>query len=131
MAMTVQVKCKSCGNMAPVNHFKLDYHYGFVVCPLCQRGKDTKIKPKRSPIMMRKEELPRTGPRKAKPAGWDFEDELLEKLWQEKQKLQGRLVPVASGLMRYTCGKCKYSFTFKRDKQPERCPYCDTAIKRP
>lgn len=137
--MTVQVKCKNCGNMAPANLFKLDYRYGIVVCPLCQKGKvfkrGEKITPLnapaepqvKSPIVV-KRELPATGPRKAKPAGWDHEDELLEKMWTERQQQKGRLVRVGKNRMRFTCAKCGYAFTFEEDRKPRGCPYCDTRL---
>lgn len=125
--MTVQVKCKNCGNLAPSNLFKLDYRYGFVVCPACQKGKTHKRESKK-PLIPVKKKLSPTGPRRTKPAGWDFEDELLEKMWAEKQKVKGKLVRIDKNRMRFTCGKCGYTFTFIEDRKPKGCPYCDTSL---
>ena len=128
--MTVQVKCKNCGNLASSDLFKIDYRYGFVVCPVCQKGKVHRKETQESLIGVKKNELPTTGPRKAKPAGWDFEDDLLEKMWAEKQKLKGKFVRLNKDRMRFTCGKCGYAFTFVEDRKPRSCPYCDTELPR-
>ncbi len=125
--MTVQVKCKNCGNMAPADQFKIDYRFGFVVCPVCQKSnKGKKAEPLRP--VKKKEEQVKTGPRKQRPVGWDEDDVLLDKLWKEKQHKKGILTKVGAGIMRYTCGKCNYSFTFREDRQPNSCPYCNSAI---
>ena len=140
--MVVQVKCRKCGNSAPADQFRVDYRAGYVVCPAClkgQSGKDEKrpIVPKISPLSPSSSEtsagsrkdLPETGPRKLRPAGWDEDDALADRLWKEKQQQKGQVIRVNDTLMRYTCGKCGYSFTFKQEKRPLTCPYCNTSLR--
>lgn len=126
--MAVQTKCRNCGNMAPSNQFKLDYRYGFVVCPICQKGKDHQKESQKLLREVKTEDLPQTGPRRAKPVGWDSEDEMLERMWAEKQQKKGTIVRLGKNIMRFTCNKCGYTITFSESRKPKGCPYCDTPL---
>ncbi len=73
-------------------------------------------------------QLQNTTPR---PAGWDKDDELLEKLYAQKKKKVESFKPISgSGTkLKYACQQCSYSFSYDTEKKtPRSCPYCQRAV---
>lgn len=68
---------------------------------------------------------------KPKPAGWDKDDELLEKLYSQKKKKVESFKPIpGSGTkLKYACQQCSYSFSYDAErKTPRSCPYCQRPV---
>ncbi|MBU0460436.1 MAG: hypothetical protein KKH52_03915 [Nanoarchaeota archaeon] len=120
--MGVNAKCKNCNKEADSETFKLHYKYKMMVCQDCFSGRTEK----RQKIFERQEAPP-------KPAGWDKEDEYLEKITKLKQKeikSQFKKIPGTDHVM-YNCNMCKYSFRYNPFKKlPRSCPYCSADIPK-
>ncbi|PIZ51627.1 hypothetical protein COY27_02840 [Candidatus Woesearchaeota archaeon CG_4_10_14_0_2_um_filter_33_13] len=126
----VKAKCKNCGNSVPADQFKLHYSLKMMVCPNCFNGKTTPSTVTNSPNKVAGKIVDEK--KVAKPAGWDKEDEYLDKFHRSKVKEvpQFRKI-VGTGQVECTCRNCKY--TFKYDpfrKRPKSCPYCNEEIPR-
>lgn len=92
-----------------------------MVCPGCFTGKTQRDKEKEKAA-----EAP-------KPAGWDKEDEYLEKVSKQRRaETQSLFTPVAgTSHVRYTCVGCKYNFKYDPVKRmPLACPYCNGEIPK-
>ena len=68
-----------------------------------------------------------------KPAGWDKDDEILNRLYKSKQNEQGKekakFTPIDGNRLKYVCQNCSYKFTYdKMLKKPKVCPYCDRKV---
>ncbi|MDP3733702.1 MAG: hypothetical protein Q8R37_00585 [Nanoarchaeota archaeon] len=117
--MEVTILCKVCNRSAPADQFKLHYKWRQVVCPRCQSGKE--------PV---KQEVKVEPP---KPAGWDQDDEYLEKASrQRKVETQAQFSKIAgSNLVKCKCFSCKYDFKYDPvRKTPYSCPYCNADIPK-
>lgn len=115
----VKSKCKNCGKESPADQFKLHYQLRMMVCPTCYSGRTQKEEQKKTA----------TPP---KPAGWDAEDEYLEKMArlkrQENQSKAAEPIP-GTDYVKVTCLGCKYSFKFNFVKKaPLNCPYCSQEV---
>lgn len=120
----VTAECKMCGGTAAADSFKLHYKFRQMVCPRCYTGKTEELKAGKQPI---KNAEP------LKPAGWDKDDEYLEKAARVKKEQDvSQFTKVAgSDLLMCRCSKCKYSFKYDAlRKVPRTCPYCDADIPR-
>jgi Zn finger protein HypA/HybF involved in hydrogenase expression len=118
----IKVKCRKCGKDAPADQFRLHYTYKMMVCPDCFSGKSNQ-KPK--------EEVKPAGP--PKPAGWDSEDDYLNKLCKIKKETPTTTFKKIPGSDQVTCTCIHCRFSFKYDpfrKYPSKCPYCDNDIPR-
>jgi DNA-directed RNA polymerase subunit RPC12/RpoP len=125
MFMDVKVKCRRCGKEVRPEEMVLDYVYRMMVCPSCVKERKTGEQVKK--------ELKQQGiiKEKPKPAGWDAEDDYLERVQQEREKSTIKVQKVDSDHVKYQCVKCKYSFLYNvTRKTPAVCPYCSTPIYR-
>ncbi|MEM4271901.1 MAG: hypothetical protein QXD13_02350 [Candidatus Pacearchaeota archaeon] len=116
----IKVKCKNCGRMANAEEFVLDNSFKMMVCPACIKDKNK--------ISVQKEE-PKPEISVQKPAGWDKEDEYLERAFKAKVKQAAVVEKIDSEYVKYTCPHCKYSFKYSViRKKPGVCPYCSEGI---
>lgn len=120
----VKTKCRRCGGEYFSDQLKLDLVYGMVVCPDCIRGRKVQeeVKKKRIEDKQKEQEAP------PKPAGWDEDDMLLDKL--AKQKERNKTVSfIAPGKVK--CRKCSFKFNYDEFlNKPPSCPYCGLFIKK-
>ena len=78
----IKVKCKRCGRQAKTEDFILDPDFKMMVCPLCIKEKRmreevySELAKKRGKGGVEEEELEK------KPAGWDKEDEYLQRAYK-------------------------------------------------
>jgi hypothetical protein len=119
--MSLKAKCRNCGCDVPADSLKLHYELRQMVCEKCFKN------PKKddpSPIV-KNEPL--------KPAGWDAEDDYLEKasrMKREQNQVQFSRIPGTNNV-KCTCFNCKYEFRYDPfRKQPRSCPYCDSDIPK-
>lgn len=118
----IKVQCKICSSYALVDQFKLHYKYKSVVCPACFSGKKQEQK---------QEEKKVVGP--PKPAGWDKDDDYLEKMQRMRREQERAHFERISGTdqVKCTCPSCKYVFKYDPyRKVPKVCPYCDVEVPR-
>lgn len=119
----VTAECKMCGGSAAADQFKLHYKFRQMVCPRCYTGKTEEE--------AKKQVIRNVEP--AKPAGWDKDDEYLEKVSRVKKEQETTQFNKIAGsdLLMCKCVKCKYSFKYDAlRKIPRTCPYCDAEIPR-
>lgn len=123
---TIKVKCRNCGKEYPANTFVLDHVYKMVVCPQCVKDRQKKDLIKKEAEKQVSHEIAK------KPAGWDHDDEMIEKAYAAKQARTGSLSGSASlvqtpdGKYKYRCPRCKYEFAYnKATNTPSHCPYCN------
>jgi DNA-directed RNA polymerase subunit RPC12/RpoP len=123
----VKAKCRRCNREVPTSEFTLDPVYGMMVCASCSKERRSKS-------------APAAGSRAAggsiavenkKPAGWDKEDEYIEKAYSQKMQNTQQVQSVGEGKVKYACHKCKYEFVYNVDKNtPSRCPFCNSEIMK-
>jgi DNA-directed RNA polymerase subunit RPC12/RpoP len=124
---TIKVKCKNCGKEYPADSFVLDHVYKMVVCPQC-------VKDRQKKELIRKDAEKQVSHDIAKkPAGWDKEDEMIEKAYEAKlskrEATTNTMVKTPDGKYKYRCPKCKYEFAYNKETNtPSRCPYCNWEI---
>jgi len=126
---SIMVKCRNCGKEAAASSFVLDYVYRMVVCPQCIKDRQKRevihkeAKQQAEDVKKQEEEL------RKRPAGWDREDEYLERAYAEKESNALPIVEISPGKFRYRCPKCKYKFIYNRaTNTPSVCPYCNRAL---
>ena len=118
----IKVKCRNCGRMANSEEFVLDHAFKTMVCPACIKDKNK--------VSVQKEE-PKPEISVQKPAGWDKEDEYLERAAKSKVKQNptAAVEKIDAEYVKYTCPHCKYSFKYSViRKKPGVCPYCSEDI---
>ncbi len=124
--MEVKSLCRVCNNTAPASQFRLHHDYKQMVCPTCFSGK-TKQKEEQEKELAKKEEI------RAKPPGWDAEDDYLEKMAKikrEENKAQFSKIP-GTNQVKAQCSACKYSFRYDPfNRRPANCPYCNTSVPK-
>lgn len=118
--MSVKAQCRVCNNFAQADQFRLHHDYRQMVCPNCFSGKTAKQ------AEAKKEEP-------LKPAGWDAEDDYLEKT--QRQRKESSFSPFTkipgSDLLKCACQSCKYVFKYDPSRhQPSSCPYCNGMIPK-
>lgn len=91
MSKGIEIKCRRCGKAAKAEDFTVDYVYKMAVCPSCV--KERKAKEVKSPVAEKNDafgkQIDAATPKKEvvqKPAGWDEDDEKLEKMARQKEK---------------------------------------------
>ncbi|MFA5141576.1 MAG: hypothetical protein WC471_01235 [Candidatus Woesearchaeota archaeon] len=129
----VKVKCKNCGRDALASDFVLDPYFRMMVCSKCfkeRRGKSIVDSMKaKSPSQL--VVTPVQKEVKPKPAGWDEEDEYLEKMAKFKQQTTTQVKKIDDERVSYKCKKCSYEFAYNTIKRtPGRCPYCCAEIDK-
>ena len=116
----IQATCKRCGKKAPADSFVVDKDYKMAVCPECVKEKTKKPQPTEEATI---EEVEK------KPAGWDKEDDYLERASVLRAKERPKVQKIGSDTVKYSCLKCKYSFVYNFIKEsPLYCPYCGTRV---
>ena len=119
----VKATCKQCGQQAPADQFKLHHQFRMMVCPNCYTGKTQK----------QAEQKAKEAEKPKRPAGWDADDEYLDRASRQKREqmdVQVSKIP-GSSYVQYKCAHCKYSFKFNPDtRTPRTCPYCDTEVPK-
>jgi hypothetical protein len=130
MLMPVKVKCKKCGRDAKSDEFILDPIYKMMVCRECvKERKMSEMNAKKQVAAVERAKV-QEAEKKQRPAGWDAEDAEIERAYQQKQGSQPMLERIDDDRVKYTCKKCKYSFTYyTSQKRPSRCPYCSTQVQ--
>jgi hypothetical protein len=118
----IKATCRVCNSSVPANQFKLSHKYKQMVCNNCFIGRTEQ---KREQI--RKVEAP------PKPAGWDAEDDYLEKVLKQKKKeevVKFSRIP-GTNQVQCLCKSCKFSFKYDPfRKLPRTCPYCNSDIPK-
>jgi hypothetical protein len=121
--MAVPAVCRICNKSSPSDQFRLHHTYKMVVCPTCFSGRTEELRKKEAQLKVEP----------AKPAGWDKEDEYLEKMStirKSEQESSFSKVPGTSHV-RCTCPSCKFSFKYDPfRKSPKTCPYCDIEVPK-
>ncbi len=135
MGDEIKVKCKRCQRLAKAEDFVLDPVYEMIVCPECireRRNRDrvqAELKAQKDEKQKEKAAADAKAAKEQKPAGWDMEDEYLEKAFRSKQKSTVAVQPVSDTKVKYKCPKCGYQFDYDTEKRrPARCPYCSSEI---
>lgn len=131
----IKAICKRCKRAAPASSFILDPVYKIVVCPDCVKER-TRGKPK-TPNATSADTIAKqpTMNSMAKPftnmqRGSEEPVELKLSAEQPEQPKPIRLAKAAdASKVRYTCGKCKYKFTYSIEKKyPNTCPNCNSPV---
>src|SRR3989344_4175431 len=126
------VVCKGCGQKAYSSEFSMDYEKRLMVCPRCVGARKVRTEAERLRTKNKeadsKKQVEEAAELRMKPAGWDAEDALLERLSKNKEKVRPQLAPIAGSQMyNCTCRKCKYKFKYDPGiDKPKSCPYCAT-----
>lgn len=124
--MDIKVKCRRCQKEVRPEELVLDYHYRMMVCPACVKERHTTQQVRQE---LKKQGLPTNEPKR--PAGWDAEDEYLERVYQERERNTVNVQKVDSNHVKYRCIHCKYEFLINLvTKTPRICPYCGAQINR-
>ena len=121
----LRIQCRVCKGFAPASQFKLHYKYKQVVCQNCTSGKFEQEERKKAAAVAAPAE-------QRKPAGWDKEDEYLEKMARLKRQSEPQTniekIP-GSNLVKLGCFKCAYKFKYDPyKKMPHNCPYCNVEV---
>lgn len=125
----VSAVCKRCGRTAKSTEFVLDNVYKLMVCPQCVKERKERQRDAEKQAHDEVEAEKVQAEKKTKPAGWDHEDEYLEKVEKQRQKNQLQFERLDSERVMLTCPKCEYKFKFNTvKKSPKLCPYCGTVI---
>ncbi|MDP2907027.1 MAG: hypothetical protein Q8O03_03740 [Nanoarchaeota archaeon] len=146
MMMTKQptAKCKKCGQSVSANSLILDNLYGMLVCPGCLKEKRSlgskeavlkatadalagmKTRPAPSKIAV---QPPVPAEVKERPVGWDSEDDYLERMHKQRDKLKVNFDRLDESRIRYVCTKCGFKFVYHTGKRyPSACPNCGTHV---
>ncbi len=129
---SVKVKCRNCGKDAPANSFVLDHVYRMMVCQQCVKDRQKREILHKQAKQELEEAKAKAEEAAKKPAGWDDEDDVIEKAYAEKQAKQakhGEVVEIGGGKVKRSCYKCKYQFVYNpATNTPNRCPYCNASI---
>ncbi len=116
----VSVKCRVCGKMARAGSFTLSAVHGMMVCPDCMKNAGKKKEPeKKEPLNMQQPAS------ETRPAGWDRDDEEIEKLYAQKQRMNPKRPHLEEG-MKLKCRNCGYVFVYR--KIHNDCPYCGSGF---
>lgn len=123
LSKEIKATCKRCGKQAPVDEFVLDKDYKMMVCQACVKEKKQKTAKQQEEATI--EEVQK------KPAGWDSEDEYLERAKSLREKMRPKYEKIDSENIRYICQKCGFKFVYHILKEsPSSCPYCGTPVGR-
>lgn len=133
----VQIVCKNCGRYCEASSFVVDPFFGKLVCAQCSKErKQGKRGTSGGPVVVtpgqKKEEqkVEVQKQQKDKPAGWDQEDEFLERASKTADPTPVYHMIDNEHIM-YKCTACGYKFKYSvTRKQPGVCPYCAAVIER-
>ncbi len=122
----VKAQCKVCNGYAPADQFKLHFQLKQMVCPGCYTGKTVFKGMKNEVATEEKVEPP-------KPAGWDKDDDYLDKVSRmRKEQSQSYFTRISgSDMVKCNCPSCKYVYKYDPFKRmPQACPYCNGPVPR-
>ncbi len=123
----VSAVCKRCGKSAKSNEFVLDNEYRMMVCPACIKEKREKFRNAQKQAQEQVEKAKVQEEMKKKPAGWDPEDEYLEKFYKKQEKI--KVERISDDKVKIPCSKCQYKFAYSISKEtPKICPFCSTPV---
>lgn len=132
----IKVVCKRCGRPAKASEFVLDPDYRMMVCQACSKerlSQSIKTKKQESVVKQKEEEKAKEAETfKNKPAGWDEDDERLEKMSKAKASegpSKQNYERIDDDNIKLTCPKCEYKFTYNTVRMtPNACPYCGVKL---
>ena len=125
----IRAVCKRCGKSVQADKFVLDSVYRMMVCPFCVKERKDKINAERFSQERDKEEKERLEELKTRPAGWDAEDEYLERLSRKKEQVKVDFERIDKERIKCSCPKCRYRFVYNTiSRSPAACPYCGAKI---
>jgi len=132
----IKVKCNKCGGEMFSDEFVLDPDYKMVVCRNCIRDKRKRQEVwaevgKQREARLNAENQEGEEAKKPKPAGWDKDDELLDRLVKQKQRVKetSGFKELANGKVK--CAKCGYAFKYDAENhRPMNCPYCFNPVRK-
>ena len=125
----IRAVCKRCGKSVQADKFVLDSVYKMMVCPFCVKERKDKINAERFSQERRKEEQEMMEEMKTRPAGWDAEDEYLERLSRKKEQERVDFETIDKERVKCACPKCRYRFVYNTiSRSPATCPYCGTKL---
>jgi hypothetical protein len=128
--MPVKVKCKRCGRDAKSDEFFLDPVYKMMVCRECVKERKMADMAQKKAVVQEQRAKVVQEEQKQRPAGWDSDDLEIERAYKQKMGAQPVIERIDDDRVKYTCKKCKYTFTYyTSQKRPGRCPYCSTAVQ--
>ena len=127
----IKVTCKKCGKQVRSEDFVLDHFYKMVVCKNCVKDRQARESVHRELAKQKEEKKNQEKTEDPKPAGWDKEDEYLNRAYKMKLQSMPEVEKVDDKRVKYTCQKCKYKFTYDRERMvPPNCPYCGLAVQK-
>ena len=127
MDNSIRVKCPVCNQLAGSATFRLHHTYKKMVCANCYSGKTAAKEEQKGQKKVEEKQEP------ARPAGWDAEDDYLERLAKKKKDVEVGTYDRISGTaqVKYTCVKCRYPFKHNPEtRTPMACPYCSTPVPK-
>lgn len=125
----MRVKCRQCGRYAKTNEFVLDHGYKMMVCPACVKDRRLREDVHREVNAQKQAKKKVMEEVAEKPAGWDHEDEYLQKAHAMKMKNTVQVEHISGDKVKYKCPKCAYKFIYDlARKMPNGCPYCGMGI---
>ena len=130
----IKVKCNKCGGEMFSDEFVIDPDYKMAVCRNCIRDKRKRqdvwaeVGKQREAKIAQEAEDAKKPP---KPAGWDKDDELLDRLVKQKERVKERMVFKELPNGKIKCAKCGYAFKYdSANSTPMNCPYCFNPVKK-
>lgn len=137
MSDDIKVICKRCGRPAKASEYVLDPDYKMMVCSACSKERlSQNIKTKKQETVVKHNEEVKAKEAqtfKNKPAGWDEDDEKLERMSKSRPQESGapkaNYERIDDENVKLTCPKCEYRFTFNTTRMsPNACPYCSAKL---
>jgi len=124
---TVRVKCRQCGKQVRPDELVLDHVLKKMVCHYCVADREQREQVHKEVNAQKVVVKAKDG----KPAGWDREDEMIEKAWRQKKDGMVTVKWLSEDKCKYVCPKCCYEFTINTEKNiPAHCPYCGADIAK-
>jgi len=124
----LKAKCKRCGQEVPVDELTVDIVYEMAVCAACVKERKLKEKQQRQAVANPETVVLDEKKASPKPAGWDGEDEYLERAARLKAKEVVKAKRIDDQNVLYAC-KCTARFKYNtKTEHPGRCPFCGAAI---
>ncbi|MCX8147016.1 MAG: hypothetical protein N3D84_00955 [Candidatus Woesearchaeota archaeon] len=125
----VKAVCRNCGRYVNTNDLILDPVFKMMVCKECVKDRKMRESVHKEAREMRLQKKQQGIIQEEKPAGWDYDDEVIEKAYKMKMKTSVKVEKVGNKV-KYSCPKCKYTFLYDPEKKkPARCPYCASDIR--
>ena len=125
----IKAVCKRCGKSSKACDMVLDPVYKLMVCPFCvKERKDNELSAQKNSL--REKESQRNQDKiRSKPAGWDEEDEYLDKVVKNKKPAIA-IQKIDDERVSFACPKCNYKVIFNTIKRhPSSCPYCGVKFR--